>query len=357
MTMGTPELGLIEGRFGRLWSADERGHVVRTLGDAGYGFYHYAPKADRALRRDWRRAHDATSSDALARLAAECRTTGMRFGIGLTPVGVTDGFDTATRDDLARRIADLDAIGIDDLAILFDDLRGDRPDLAERQAEIVTFCAERTRATRLYTCPTYYSDDPILDVAFGQRPADYLHDFGRRLDPAIQVYWTGEEVCSAAIGAGHLAAVTDTLGRRVCLWDNYPVNDGARMSRFLHLRAFTGRDAAIADHVSGHAINPPLQAHLGCIPALTLPMVYAQGPGYAYGAAFATVAQRLLGEPFARMLQQDLGALQDTGHDRLGSRAARLRARYAAIDHPAAREIVRWVDGHDLMTDDEVKTQ
>ena len=38
-------------------------------------------------------------------------------------------------------------------------------------------------------------------------------------------------------------------------------------------------------------------------------------------------------------------------------RAGRLRARYGAVDHPAAREIMRWLAGEDLMTDEEVQTQ
>jgi hyaluronoglucosaminidase len=352
-----PELGLIEGRFGRIWDATERGHVVETLAEAGYGFYHYGPKADRRLRRDWRHAQDAAHADLLARLSADVRGAGMRFGIALTPVGSTHPFDAETKADLIRRVADLDAIGIDDLVILFDDLRGDMPDLAARQAEVVNVCTGVTRATRVYTCPTYYSDDPVLDMVFGARAATYLPDLGRRLDPAIQVYWTGEEVCAKAIEPAHLKRVAGELGRPVCLWDNWPVNDGARMSRFLHLRAFTGRSADAAHHVTGHAINPALQAHLGCIPALTLPMVYAHGQDYSYGAALDMAAQRLLGRDFATMLRQDLPALQDVGLERLGARANRLRGRYAAVDHPAAREIVRWLDGADLMTDDEVQTQ
>lgn len=353
----TPELGLIEGRFGRLWSEAERSYVVRTLGAAGYGFYHYGPKADRNLRRDWHTPHSVERTAELTRLSAECRALGMRFGMAITPVGSTHPFDAGARAALTRRIADLDAIGIDDLAVLFDDLRGDMPQLAARQAEVVNFCAGLTKATRVYTCPTYYSDDPVLDLVFGDRPADYLNELGRLLDPAVQVYWTGEEVCSREIGPAHLARVTGELGRPVCLWDNYPVNDGARMSRFLHLRAFTGRPARNAPHVSGHAINPAIQAHLGCIPALTLPMLYEAGDDYAYGAAFGDAARRLLGDEFARMLQQDLPALQDVGYERLGTRTERLRSRYVDIDHPAAWEILRWLDGDDLMTDDEVQTQ
>ena len=37
--------------------------------------------------------------------------------------------------------------------------------------------------------------------------------------------------------------------------------------------------------------------------------------------------------------------LADTGLDNLGDAAERLRRRYAAVDHPAAREIVDWLDG------------
>ena len=40
--------------------------------------------------------------------------------------------------------------------------------------------------------------------------------------------------------------IGEAMRRKPFLWDNYPVNDGPRMSQFLHLRAFTGRGAAIA---------------------------------------------------------------------------------------------------------------
>ena len=41
---------------------------------------------------------------------------------------------------------------------------------------------------RILCCPCYYSDDPILDVAFGERPPFYLEQLGRLLDPAIAAY-------------------------------------------------------------------------------------------------------------------------------------------------------------------------
>lgn len=351
-----PELGLIDGRFGRPWTMEERAFVIGQIAGAGYAFYHHGPKADVALRDRWREGHGAAATDDLAALSHLCRTQGLRFGLALTPVGATHPFDAQAQADLARRIGDFDAIGVDDLLILFDDLRGDLPDLAARQADVVDFAAQRTAATRVYTCPTYYSDDPVLDAVFGARPDDYLADLGRCLDPAVRVYWTGEEVCARAIEPSHLARVSGELGRRVTLWDNYPVNDGPRMSRFLHLRAMTGRSADNAAYIDGHAINPALQAHLGCIPALTLPQIYALGANYAHGAAFMAAATALLGPDLAAMVRQDLTALQDVGLERLGARADRLRARYAPVDHPAAQEIVRWLNGDDLMDDSEVQT-
>ena len=91
-------------------------------------------------------------------------------------------------------------MGCEWLAILFDDMRGSLPDLAQRQAEIVDFAAERTRASKIIVCPSYYTDDPILDRVFGQRPANYIKELGATLDPAIDLMWTGEEVCGRSSG-------------------------------------------------------------------------------------------------------------------------------------------------------------
>lgn len=351
----TPELGIVEGFFGRPWSWQERQDNVSFLAPRGYRFYLYAPKADPYLRRRWQEPHPAAERAALAALRDHCRGQGVRFGIGLTP------FELHLRDDwrapLAARLETLAGLGADELAILFDDMRGDVPRLAERQAAIVAFAAERSGAGRILCCPSYYSDDPILDRAFGQRPEHYLEDLGRLLDPAVEIFWTGEEVCAREFSVGNLDRVAGQIGRKPLLWDNYPVNDGERMSRHLHLRAFTGRPAAIADHISGHAINPASQPVLSRIPALTLAESYAQGDAYAYGGAFARAAGAVLGEGLAAQVMRDLLALEDRGLDRLGERRDRLRETYAGFDHPAAREIVAWLDGAWALSDELVRTQ
>jgi hypothetical protein len=340
------ELGLIEGFYGLPWSPLARDETISVLAPHGYGFYIYAPKADAYLRKEWRSPFPDQDTRHLKAVGDRCRDHGVRFGVGLSPYEIYRGFDEATKADLARKLAELDALGVDDLAILFDDMRGDLPGLARSQIEILEWIGARTKASRLVFCPTYYSDDPVLERVFGAMPAGYLDELGADLDPSIQIFWTGEEVCSRAYGVRHLERVADTLRRKPFIWDNYPVNDGPVMSQSLHLRAFTGRAAEMARAVSGHAVNPANQAVLSRIPALTLAQSYRDGQAYDYGAALARAAETVLGPDLAVKVRGDLSQLQDAGLDRMGEKARmRLRERYAAFDHPGAREIVAWLDG------------
>lgn len=340
------ELGIIEGFYGRPWSWADRRDAVAFLAPHGYRFFLYAPKADRFLRERWREPHPPEAAEALAAVGGACRAHGVRFGVGLSPFELHADVDAAGRAALARKLAMLDEAGVQDLAILFDDMRGDFADLAARQAEIVAFAAERTRATRLIVCPSYYSDDPVLDRVFGRRPPGYLAELGRRLDPAVEVLWTGEEVCSREFSPGHLDRVADQLRRKPFLWDNHPVNDGPRMSRHLHLRAFTGRPAAaLAPRIAAHGINAASQATLTRIPALSLADGYALGDAYSYGRAFRAAAEQVLGVALADLVGADLHLLEDEGLHGLGDRRKALRARYADLSHPGAREIVAWLDG------------
>ena len=350
------ELGIIEGFYGKPWGWQERADTVQRLAPHGYRFYLYAPKADPYLRRRWREPHPVEQAEALAELAASCRAAGVRFGVGLSPYELHLDFDRESRVRLEEKLTLLDELGIDDLAILFDDMRGDVPTLAERQIEVVQHAAGRTRASRIMVCPSYYTDDPVLDRVFGRRPEGYLEALGAGLDQSIRIFWTGEEVCSREITPDHLERVAGQLGRLPLLWDNYPVNDGQRMSQYLHLRAFTGRPRENAGLVAGHGINAALQPTLSLIPALTLARRYSQEP-YAYGEAFRAAAHEVMGERLGEMLREDLLILQDVGLDRLGDKADALRARYGPEDHPAAREIIGWLEGEYRISDEIVQTQ
>lgn len=351
-------LGIIEGYFGRSWSWEQRKAVVDRLSRVGYRFFHYAPKLDAKLRRHWHIGFNSSELDAMRQFAVHCRQLGVRFGIGLTPFGAHLDFSDDTKLALKVKLAQLDSVGIDDLAILFDDMDGDLPDLAGRQAAIVDFAVRHSQARQMFMCPSYYSDDPLLDRVFGDRPSRYLEELGRLIDPAVAIYWTGEEVCSREYGSAHLVNVAERLGRKPALWDNYPVNDGPRMSQFLHLRAFTGRSQGLGDLVSHHAINPLSQPILGCIPALTLPMAYERGADYSYGSAFFEAAVDVCGEELARMLLSNLPLFNDSGLERMSDETKlKLMAKYRVVDHPVAAEICDWLGGGYAITGEMLQTQ
>ena len=353
----TPELGIIEGFYGKPWTWSQREATISFLAPHGYRFYLYAPKGDPYLRRRWSESHPRETVLELAKFGKTCRALDVRFGIGLSPYELYNSFDNAAREALQRKLASFNELQIDDLAILFDDMRGDSPDLAERQVAIVEWIRERAGSKRLIVCPTYYSNDPVLDRVFGQRPAGYVESLGTLLDPAIEIFWTGEEVISRQFSPGHLERITNQLRRKPFIWDNYPVNDGQRMSQYLHLRGFTGRPGSIGAHVRAHGINPALQPTLGLIPALTLAESYQMGEGYEYAEAFQRAATLVLGAKLGAYVYEDLLMLQDIGLDRLGDRATLLRERYSASRHPGAAEIIAWLDGAYRMTNEIVETQ
>lgn len=353
-----PALGIIEGFYGPAWSWQARARVVATLAPHGYRFYWYAPKGDAFLRRRWQEPHPPEQAEEIKAFARHCEKQGVAFGVGLSPYEVYRQFDGAARRALADKLAWLADLGVQRLALLFDDMPGNMPELAQRQAEVVAWVRAHTALPDLAVCPTYYSDDPVLDRVFAHRPPDYLSRLGELLDPGIEMFWTGEEVCSRAVSPAHLRQVAQRLGRRPLLWDNYPVNDGDRMSRHLHLRGFTGRPASLAGELTGHAINPALQPTLTCIPAITLAASYRQGDDYCYLAATREAAREVLGPDLGRQICDDVLALEDSGLARLSvERQARLRECYAGYDHEGAREVLAWLAGAYQVTDEMVQTQ
>ena len=205
-------------------------------------------------------------AEYLKRFGADLKSHGIEFAVGLSPYELYRAFDEAGKRSLEMKVREIAALGATHLALLFDDMRGDLPDLASLQIEIIRFVQDLRLFKTLSFCPTYYSYDSILDKVFGTRPAGYLEELGSGVDSSVHFFWTGEKVCSKEYSAAHLREVSLLMKRKPFLWDNYPVNDGNRMCNFLHLREFTGRPVEILDELSGHAINPMNEANLSWIP-------------------------------------------------------------------------------------------
>jgi hyaluronoglucosaminidase len=331
--------GIIEGFFGRPWSWSARQSYANFLKQNNYHYYIYAPKADRYLRRQWSEPWPAVDYANLHQLRQVYQQAEVAWGIGLTPLEIHLNFDNDTKSQLAAKIRSINHLQPDILAILFDDMRGDFARIAQIQADVTHRIMAQSTASSFIMCPTYYSTDPVLDQVFGDRPPYYLETLGQLLDPAVDVFWTGEKVCSTTYAVAHLQEITAQLGRKPLIWDNYPVNDGAKLCKFLHLRPFGESAEHLATWTAGQAINPMNQAYLSQISLVTL--TASAQPDSLYSAA-----RTLGGDTFAEYLVADISAFQDEGLDLLsGERKQGLIDRYEVFQNLYSQELVDWLRG------------
>jgi len=332
--------GILEGFYGRSWPMATRLDYARYLSELGLNTYLYCPKGDPYLRRRWQEPWPGVQFDELEKLAARYRESGLYFGIGLSPFALYRDYGATERRQLRRKVEEIRSLGVPLLAILFDDMPGDVECLADRQAEIVADVCEWATDARVMICPTYYSFDPVLEKFFGDRPAGYWSRLGRALPEGVDIFWTGNRVCSEAVRRSDIVRIEAELGRRVMLWDNYPVNDGAERSRHVYCRPLEQRDPALASALTGHLCNMMNQGVLS-LPALSgLATLYGRpGPGDDW------FAERLGREVWALLLQYR-DRFQQRGLDGFseGERES-LARRFQSCSGAAATELAAWLRG------------
>ncbi len=329
--------GIVEGFYGRQWSWTDRHDYLEFLVRCGFNCYLYCPKGDPHLRKRWSVDWPAADAGKLRELAGACSERGVFFGVGLTPFELPEDYSRSARQLLRQRIARIDELGGSQLAILFDDLPASGTDPARRQARIVEDVLHWSSAQRLLVCPTWYSFDPRLEQLFGARPPNYWQQLGQLLPAEVDILWTGNQVCSAAIDSADVSAIADLLGRPPLLWDNYPVNDGAQTSNYLHLRPLGQRDPGLASHCRGHLCNPMNQPWLSRAGLSGLARLYSgREPSMS----------SIYGPELAAQLLRDTSRFQDRGLSMLGAEELReLKRRYRQLSHPAAAEVVNWLEG------------
>lgn len=352
-------IGWVEGFYGIPFSWETRSQVVKFLAANGPSFYIYAPKADAFLRKQWRVPLPSDYSERLKRFAIECKAHGVEFGVGFSPYEIYKNWNDDSRSSLLKRLNDLALIGVETLAVLLDDMNGNFPDLARVQAEMMTWIQDHSQFKSYIFCPTYYSDDPVLDRIFGKRPNGYLEELGQRLNSNVSVFWTGPAICSPEYKMEHIVGVAEKLRRKPTLWDNYPVNDGVTMCPFLHLKPFLGRPQALKENLADHAINPMNQGILSLIVTQTLLDSYKQGVHYQPERSWQKAALELVGPELTRLLERDLKVFSEIGLEKMGEEARRkYLSEYEDLKPSLAQvEVVEWLRGRFKVTRELVLTQ
>jgi hyaluronoglucosaminidase len=336
--------GVIEGFFGKPWNWESRMTGAGFLRDSGFQFYIYAPKSESYLRRQWREPIPRETLQRLSQLGAQCRQSGIAFGIGLTPFEVYRNYDAREQASLRSKVAQINQIGMDILCILFDDMRGDIEELAEIQARVISDICNWSSAASFIVCPTYYSYDQRLAREFGSPPKDYLRDLGRIVDPRIDFFWTGEKIISDGYSAAHLAEVAADIGRKPFIWDNSIANDSKTRTNLLFLDPAAGTWNLPADGVAGVAINPMNEPYLSRIALRGFQNILTQGPGTDF---LPSICRELCGPIVAEHLLADLELLQNKGLAQLGADTRRrlLNQYEGRQSNPYAAEVAAWLRG------------
>ena len=262
-----PLRGTIEGFYGPPWTTAERLDQLDFLGDMKSNTYIYAPKDDPYHRDKWREPYPPAKLDELRELIDRARADHVRFTFAVSPGGsicYSDPADTKALTDKMQAMYDAGvrsfSIPLDDISYTSWNCPGDadkfgapgRAAAARAQVDLLntvqrTFIAERPGTNPLQMVPTEYGD--LTDTAYKQT-------IRATLDPAVQVMWTGTDVVPSEITNAQAAKAAELFGRKVFVWDNYPVNDFARTAGRLLLAPYAKREPGLSDHVSGVVSNP-----------------------------------------------------------------------------------------------------
>jgi len=335
--------GVIEGFFGRAWSHSDRLEHIQFLAHNNYNFYIYAPKSDTHLRKSWPSEWPMAEWPQLMALSTRCQALNLDFGIGLSPFELHLDFNAPARTQLQHKIQRINQLKPKILCVLFDDMRGNLADLAKIQTEITTEIMTHCSAQQIIVCPSYYSEDPVLDKVFGPRPKNYLEDLGLRLPAEVDIFWTGKRVCSPSFSNEDIKSITKVLKRKPFLWDNYPVNDGAKLCNHLHLKGFAQRNNLNDRYIAGHAINPMNQAWLSQLSLATLPELYKSNRSVKKETE--RVIKMLTPTEFAPL--QDINKFQSMGRAKMSTeQKLTLISTYRKLPkNPYATEIIDWLEG------------
>ena len=114
--------GVVEGFYGRPWTADQRKGLCSWMADAGLNSYFYTPKDDPKHRALWPQLYTASERSWMKPLIRGCDRQGIRFIYGLAP-GLSHQMHPAEVERLlVRKVLSLQDLGCRHFALLFDDI-------------------------------------------------------------------------------------------------------------------------------------------------------------------------------------------------------------------------------------------
>ena len=307
--------GVIEGFYGAPYPLEKRLKLASFAAAHGLKFYICAPKNELFLRKLWKEEMPGERLLELQRFSSRLHELGLRFAFGISPLGLTAGWERDGERFLARLRQLTRDLKADFVCLLFDDVKKESEDIGTRQNAIIKAAAKALEGLELWACPAYYSFDPVLDAFFGRRPERYFAELTADLPDEVRIFWTGPKVISEDITKDDLLKARSLLGDRLVLWDNHPVNDSKRLCPRLHLGPFKGR-RGLEGLCRAHAANPMTEALLSEPALATLPLCYENLSDEARLKARDEAAAELFGDGW-EILRPLMQVLSEQGQEAL----------------------------------------
>jgi len=301
-----PLRGAIEGFYGSPWTHAERMDQLAFYGDVKMNTYIYAPKDDPYHREKWRDPYPADKLGELGELVKQATDHHVRFTFAVSP-GVSICYsDAGDIQALGAKLQAMYNLGVRSFSVPLDDItytkwncEGDRTKYGEparqtaAQAQVDLLNALQRRfldakeGTRpLQMVPTEYGD--ITETS-------YKSTIREQLDPRVEVMWTGTDVVPPKITLADAAGAARVWGRKVFVWDNYPVNDYDNAKGRLLLAPYAEREAGLHDQLTGIVLNPMNQAAASKVALFGGADFTWHDTGYDPAATHAAAAAHLAG--------------------------------------------------------------
>ncbi len=265
--------GIIEGYYGPPWKDEDRKAIFSLLLQYKMNTYFYGPKDDPYHRKLWRVLYPTESLSKLKKLFNRAQVLEIDFFYSIGPGLSIRYSDKRDFELLLEKIKQIHSIGIKNFGFFLDDIppilqhgvdKKVYEDLVSAHIDIISrlfsYLKTMDSEIRLVVCPTQY---------YGKGNEYYISKLGRNLDPLIDIFWTGPEICSRELNLYDASVFRTSTYHKPLYWDNYPVND-LEMSEEMHIGPYLNRDMHLYRCSRGIISNGMQYAEASKIPFITI---------------------------------------------------------------------------------------
>lgn len=221
-----PYRGVVEGFYGTPWSHEVRLSLIDFYGKFKMNYYLYGPKDDPYHScPNWRLPYPEKEAESIKELVTACNRNRVDFVWAIHP-GQDIKWNDTDYDNLVHKFNLMYDLGVRSFAIFFDDIEGEGTNPTKQTGLLNRlnrdFVKTKGDVSPLIVCPTDYSK-----LWANPTPQGSLCIYGNTLDSSINVFWTGDVVCSD-LTRETMDWVNSRIQRPALYWWNFPVTDYAR---------------------------------------------------------------------------------------------------------------------------------